>query len=308
MKIREQLTLQDPAAVVERLVTFLRQQVLAQHRDGAILGLSGGVDSALDAFLAVQALGPDRVSLLFLPELDSSPQSAVDARRITAALHVPLQTVNMTRLLRATGAYRLVPPGHLFPVSVRERYVERRYRTLMGEEPSTFLRALRGGDGLAELRQGSAYLHIKHRLRMVLWYYWAELRNQLVIGNCNLTEKMTGYFIRYGDGGSDVDPLAGLYKTQVWQLARFMGVPEEVVRKAPSPDVAPGMTDEFALQIRYELLDQILWGLLHALSPTTIAQESGATSGEISYVQELLQLSAPMRELPPMPDLTGLTS
>lgn len=143
---------------------------------------------------------------------------------------------------------------------------------------------------------------------MALWYYWSEYRNQLVIGNCNLSEKMTGYFVRYGDSGSDVDPIAGLYKTQVFQLARWIGVPDVIVDKAPSPDMAPGMTDEFALQMRYELLDQILWCLAHAMEPANIQESTGADEQQISYVRELVRLSAPMRAPPPMPDLTGLVS
>ncbi|MFA4932287.1 MAG: NAD(+) synthase [Caldisericia bacterium] len=306
MSIREELVLRDLPAVVERIASFLCDQVRQQNRDGLILGLSGGVDSALDAFLAVKALGPSRVSVLFLPERDTSPQSRIDATRVATALGIPLKTVNITPLLRTAGAYRLEPPSRFVPRTIQERYVERRYRALQAEQPSTFIRTLRGGDGLEELRRSSAYLHIKHRLRMVIWYYWAELGNQLVVGNCNLTEKMTGYFVRYGDSGSDVEPIAGLYKTQVLQLARFVGVPEEIVRKAPSPDLAPGMTDEFALQMRYELLDQTLWGLLHGMDPAAIERETRATAQEVAYVQDLLCLSAPMRELPPSPDLTGL--
>ncbi|MCE5202063.1 MAG: NAD(+) synthase [Synergistaceae bacterium] len=308
MSIREHLLLADPAAVVERITTFLIDQVRGQNRDGAILGLSGGVDSALDAFLAVKALGPSRVSLLFLPERDSSPQSRADAVRVATILGVPLQIVSITPLLRAVGAYRLEPPARFIPRTFQERYVVQRYRALQEGQPSTFLRTLRGGDGVEELRRSNAYLHIKHRLRMVMWYYWGELRNQMIVGNCNLTEKMTGYFIRYGDSGSDVDLIAGLYKTQVWQLASFVGVPEEIVRKAPSPDIAPGMTDEFALQMRYEVLDQILWGLAHAVDPVVIEDETGATAQQLAYVQELVRLSAPMRTLPPSPDLTDLVS
>ncbi len=308
MSVREQLLLADPAAVVERITTFLIDQVRGQNRDGAILGLSGGVDSALDACLAVKALGPSRVSLLFLPERDSSPQSRADAVRVATILGVPLQSVSITPLLRAVGAYRLEPPARFIPRTFQERYVEKRYRALQEGQPSTFLRTLRGGDGVEELRRSNAYLHIKHRLRMVMWYYWGELRNQMIIGNCNLTEKMIGYFIRYGDSGSDVDLIAGLYKTQVWQLASFVGVPEEIVQKAPSPDIAPGMTDEFALQMHYEVLDQILWGLAHAVDPVVIEDETGATAQQLAYVQELVRLSAPMRTLPPSPDLTDLVS
>ncbi|MBA4365393.1 MAG: NAD(+) synthase [Coprothermobacter sp.] len=306
MSIRDQLVLGSPAAIADRIMSFLRDHVQQRTSDGVVLGLSGGIDSALGAWLAVGALGASRVSLLFLPERDSNPRSKVDAVSVATALGVPLQTVSITPMLRAVGAYRLVPPAWLVPRSLQERYVRRRYQALQGGQASAFIRVLRGGDGVEELRRDSAYVRVKHRLRMAIWYYWAEIHNQLVIGNCNLTEKMTGYLVRYGDTGADVEPIAGLYKTQVLQLARFIGIPEAIVAKEPTGDVAPGMTDEFALQMRYELLDQILWGLLHGMDPAAIERETRATAQEVAYVQDLLCLSAPMRELPPSPDLTGL--
>jgi NAD+ synthase len=119
---------------------------------------------------------------------------------------------------------------------------------------------------------------------------------------------MTGYLVRYGDTGADVEPIAGLYKTQVLQLARFIGVPEAIVRKEPTGDVAPGMTDGFALQIRYETLDQVLWGLAHGIETTAIERETGASASHIAYVQELIRLSEPLRSMPPSPDLQDLLS
>ncbi len=117
---------------------------------------------------------------------------------------------------------------------------------------------------------------------------------------------MVGFFVRYGDAGSDVDPIAGLYKTQVFQLARWIGVPDAIIDKPPSPDLLPGLTDEFTLQMRYEVLDQILWGLMHAMEPQEIQQSAGVTPQQVAYVQELIRLSAPMRSLPPTPDLAEL--
>jgi len=308
LSICDQLVLGSPAAVADRIMSFLRGYVQQRTADGVVLGLSGGIDSALGAWLAVGALGASRVSLLFLPERDSNPRSKADAVSVATALGIPLQTVSITPLLRAVGAYRLVPPAWLVPRSLQERYVRRRYRAPQGGQPSAFIRVLRGGDGVEELRKDSAYVRVKHRLRMAIWYYWAEIHNQLVIGNCNLTEKMTGYLVRYGDTGADVEPIAGLYKTQVLQLARFIGVPEAIVRKEPTGDVAPGMTDEFALQIRYETLDQVLCGLGHGMETTAIERETGAPAPHIAYVQELVRLSEPLRSMPPSPDLQDLLS
>jgi NAD+ synthase len=302
--IIEHLTLRNPAQIADQIESFLAGQVRCQHRDGAILGLSGGVDSALSAFLAVRALGAANVSLLFLPESYTNPTSKRDAMSVASMLGIRLQTISISPLLLAMRARGLTRGGLLFPRPIQERYVRRRSVAMQGDQPSILIRALRGGDGVAELRSSNAYLRMKTRLRMMLCYYWGEYRNQLVVGNDNLSENMTGLFCRYGDAGSDVDLIAGLYKTQVFQLARWIGVPDAIVDKPPSPDLLPGMTDESTLQIRYGLLDHILWGLLHALEPQEIQQVTGATLQQIAYVQDLIRLSAPMRSLPLTPDLT----
>lgn len=303
VNIIDRLTLNNPARIAERIESFLVEQVQRQHRDGAILGLSGGVDSALSAFLAVRALGPKNVSLLFLPESYTSPTSKRDAMSVASILGVRLRTISISPLVLVMRSRRLTRGGLLFPRSVQERYVRHHSLEMQGDQPSTFIRALRGGDGVESLRSSNAYVHMKSRLRMVLWYYWAEFANQLVVGNNNLSETMTGFFVRYGDAGSDADPIAGLYKTQVFQMARWIGVPDAVLDKPPSPDLLPGLTDEFSLQMRYEVLDQILWGLMHAMEPQEIQQSAGVTPQQVAYVQDLIRLSAPMRSLPSTPDL-----
>jgi len=303
MLIKDSLKIRQPEKVEEKISNFIKYSVSKFHRDGAIVGLSGGIDSALVAFLAVKALGNKNVFALFMPERDSSLQSGKSAKLIADKLSINLNKIDFTDIINKIGVYKLEPSPRFIPRRIQEKYVLSKYKRFQDEKETTFLKSLKGGEGNYELKKGIAYHRIKHRLRMVLWYYYAELNNYLVIGCCNKTEKLTGYFVKYGDSGSDVDPIANLYKTQVKEMAKFVGVPEEIIQKTPSPDLMPGMTDEFALQMKYETLDIILYGLEHKIPEAEIEKEADITDKEINYVKQLMELSRHMRELPASPEL-----
>jgi NAD+ synthase len=302
-----QLKLKKPEEVERRIVEFIREQVLNFQREGIVLGLSGGVDSAVGLVLSVKAVGRENVLALFLPERDTHPQSRKDARLVADLAHVKLKEVSFTSILWRMGAYRIVPPAFLVPRKVQERYVRQKYERYRREGESAFLRNLKdGGRGEDELKRGIAYYRVKHRMRMVLWYYYGELKNYLILGNCNKTEKLTGYFVKYGDSGADIEPLTSLYKTQIMELASLIGVPERIIQKAPSPDLLPGLTDEFALGMDYKTLDQILYGLERGAGEEEIKREVGVGDAEIEYVKELIGYSQHMRSLPPSPNLSSL--
>jgi NAD+ synthase len=303
MNIKEGLKLKNPGEVASKITDFIKKNVDKFGREGAVIGISGGVDSALSSFLTVKALGSDKVLGLFMPERDSHPQSRKDAELVAETLGIKLKEIDITPIVKAAGAYKIVPSTFGIPRKVQESYVTKRYIAHQDENETTFLKTMKGGEGNDELRRGTAYHRIKHRIRMIMWYYYGELNNYLVIGNCNKTEKLTGYFVKYGDSGSDIDPIAHLYKTQVKELAKFIGVPDKIVEKAPSPDLIPGITDEFALQMKYEILDQILFGLEHNVNENEIMKQAGVSEKEINYVKELIKLSEHMRNLPPSPEI-----
>jgi len=114
----------------------------------------------------------------------------------------------LTGILTDIGVYSLEPSPKGIPRKIQEWYVLRKYKRFQTDEETAFLKDLKGGKKNEELKKGIAYHRIKHRLRMVLWYYHGELKNYLVVGNCNKTEILTGYFVKYGDSGSDIDPIA----------------------------------------------------------------------------------------------------
>ncbi len=300
----DHLTL-DPAYVAERIEAFLCEQVATLRRDGVVLGLSGGIDSATVATLAARALGADKVLALLLPERDSSPDSEQDALLVIAQLGVPYKKIDLTPLLSALGIYKAVPLQFLMSRKVKEAVVRQqhdRYIKDLGERP--FLAGLLGTRGMIHqpiLDAGHAYARAKHRMRMVALYYHAELENRLVLGTTNKSEAMTGFVVKWGDNVADAEPILPLYKTQVRQLADYLGVPRPILDKAPSPDLMPGITDEYALGLSYELLDRVLWELEQGHPPVAIAGNIGIELAQAEYVDELVRRSAHMRTLPPMP-------
>jgi NAD+ synthase len=301
MGIKNYLKLKDPEYVSEKIANFVREYVEKRNANGVIFGLSGGVDSALVAFLLRKALPKEKILALFMGERDTHPESLKHARIVANELQIELREINITGILRKIGVYALEPPPLIFPRSFQERYARNKYLRNQDENETAFLKSLKGGSGNTEIMKGNAFLHTKHRVRAVLLYFYGEQMNYIVAGCCNKTEKLTGYFVKYGDSASDIDPIADLYKTQVRELARYLGVPKEIIDKPPSPDLAPGITDEFALQMPYDMIDVILYALEHNLESELFAE--GINQKEIDYVKTLMEVSSHMRELPPHPTL-----
>ncbi|MEJ5251996.1 MAG: NAD(+) synthase [Armatimonadota bacterium] len=280
--------------VASTLQQFIRDAVQEFRRDGAIVGLSGGIDSAVVATLAVRALGVDKVLGLILPERDSHPDSARLARHLADTLGIACETFNLTPLLEGIGVYRLLPLRWIPFRRLREtmvRYYYSRFGSPPGEGETLFSAVMVGTQGLESpwLNEGVAYHRCKVRLRMVLLYYYAERRNLLVLGTDNRTELAIGFFVKYGDVAADVAPLAPLYKTQVRALAEYLNVPQEIIARPPSPDVLPGLSDESAIGMDYTTLDRILWRLERGMDIQTTAHEVGVTPEQVQYVQTLRQ-------------------
>jgi NAD+ synthase len=298
----------DPAQVAGRIEEFIRGAVSDYQRDGVLLGLSGGIDSAVVASLATRALGADRVAVRLLPERDSSPSSKADALVEIARLGIPYQEVNLTPMLSALGIYNLLPL-HILGIrqvkSVVVRQQHSRQAEALGETP--FRAGLLGTRDLGEPRRlidaGNAYARAKHRARMVTLYYCADQENRLVLGTTNRSEAQTGFVVKWGDNVADIEPILPLYKTQVRQLAAHLGVSAAILEKAPSPDLLPGIVDELALGLDYATLDIILWGLDRGWSDEQIAREGGVTARQAAHVREMQRRSVHLRAMPPAPDL-----
>jgi NAD+ synthase len=288
----------DVEKVSQELASFIKSSMDNLNRDGAIIGLSGGIDSSLTLNLSVAALGSSKVLGLIMPERDSQRDSESDARFHAEKLGVSVEKVDLTPILKDMGIYRHIPRSifaqkEIAAMAVKAGY--KLYKGFTGESP--FLSALEG-TSFAPLRLANAYYRMKHRVRMVLLYARAEHDNLLVVGTANKTEFLTGFFVQYGDSAADIMPLQLLYKTQVRQLAEFLKVPEKIINKAPSPDLIPGITDEFALGVAFEKLDLILAGLEMNMEIIDIARAVGDEPKKVEYVKELMKRSSHMRNTP----------
>jgi NAD+ synthase len=243
------------------------------RRSGAVVGLSGGIDSALTAELCVAALGKDKVLGLIMPERESHPVSAVYAANHARKMGVPFETIDITPTLEASGTYekrdsaiRAVFPDYdgrwkskiVMPPDLLARDALS-FFTLRVEDGDANIRSARLNN--QNLRAIVAATDAKQRTRMMNLYYHAERDNYLVCGTTNRSEMVQGFFVKYGDGGVDIEPIAHLYKTQVYQLAEHLGVTREIRERAPSPDTFSfTVTDEeFYFRMPYEQLDLLLY-------------------------------------------------
>jgi len=298
--LKEKLQI-NPEKIVSRLTLLIKDKMEKLKRDGVIFGLSGGVDSAIICALCVKAVGKEKCLGLIMPEEDSSKETRADAELTAKHFGVKTEFCDISSHLKLFGIYKLVPTRYL-PRIFRDKAVRKfygYYKQKTGE--SYFQSQLLGTKGYPYqewLNKSQAYYRIKHRIRMVKMYYEAELRNLLCVSSANKTEWLTGLFVKWGiDGAGDVAPLLPFYKTQVRQLAEYLDVPQKITGKAPSPDVMPGITDEYAMGIDYEKLDLILVGLERKMSLPEIAKEVEVDEKIVDYVRELNRRSGHMREV-----------
>ncbi len=246
----------------DHLTTFIEHQVQAAGADGAVLGLSGGIDSTLTATLAVEALGADRVHGLVLPATVSSEKNMSDAEAVAQDLEISYDVIEIEPIIDALVA--------AFPEAE--------------------------GDHVAV---GNA----RARTRAVCNYLVANHENRIVLGTGNRSEAAVGYFTKYGDGAVDCHPIGNLYKQQVRQLARYLGVPDSLADKTATAELWANQTDEEELGIDYDTLDSIL--ATHIDGPLSLAATCRLLEVEpatVELVRELYESSEHKRNAPPAPD------
>lgn len=238
----------DYKKTADKTVKWIQKQVKQAGAKGVVLGLSGGIDSAVVAVLAQRAVGKNLLGVIM--PCGSNPQDEKDARLLARKFRIK------TRTFKLDSPYK------------------------------SFQKLLPKGTKMAQA-------NIKPRMRMITVYHMAQSMGYLVAGTGNKSELMVGYFTKYGDGGVDLLPIGNLYKTEVWELARTLNIPDPLIEKAPSAGLWSNQTDEGELGMSYETLDHCLEGLEKGKS-------KGLPKKELAKVKRLVKCSAHKRVLAPI--------
>jgi NAD+ synthase len=288
----------DAEAEIERIAQSLRAQVLGDlRRRGAVMGLSGGIDSSVVAALCVRAFGKDKVLGLFMPERHSSDDALSLGRMLAHSLGIEAVVEDVAPALESLGCYRrqdeairsivpqygagwkckLVLPSIL--EAGRLNVTRLTVQSPQGEVTTVRLTP-------AAYLQIVAATNFKQRVRKMMEYYHADRLNYAVAGTPNRLEYDQGFFVKQGDGAADVKPIAHLYKTQVYQLAAHLGIPEEICRRAPTTDTfsMPQTQEEFYFALPYDRMDLCLYALNHGVAAEEVAPLVELTPDQVGRV------------------------
>ncbi|MDK2891874.1 NAD+ synthase [Methanohalophilus sp.] len=251
----------------ERIVEFIRTKCDDAGCSGVVLGLSGGIDSTLVAYLCTEALGSENVLGVHMPELNVTPaEDVLDATQVADILGIEFKTIDISEIV------------------------------------ASFLNNIPDGNPA----ESYANSNLKARIRMSILYYYANLTGYLVVGTGNKTEILLGYFTKYGDGGVDIEPIGDLYKTEVRQMAEILGIPADIISKPPSAALHVGQTDEEDLGLPYEIIDRILSLLLEGLDTHVVQSMVGVSAEDMHSLLVRIDSNIHKRKVPPIADLSDL--
>lgn len=246
---------------VETILEFISTSVRESGAKGVIVGVSGGIDSAVVSTLCVRALGPEKVMNIFMPTESTPEEDLEDVKALCKWLGTKLEVVDISPILSQISSAL----------------------------PNATDRCLLG--------------NAKARVRMIVLYHYARLNRFVVMGTSNKSELLIGYFTKFGDGGADFCPIGDLYKSEVRELAKVLGVPERIRNKIPSAGLWKGQTDEGEIGISYDELDQILIGFELSLSNEEISKRTGIPLDKVERIWSMHRDSVHKRKMPLIPKL-----
>jgi NAD+ synthase len=291
------ILLEDVGSAVEKITGKMSEDITRKlNRHGAVIGISGGIDSSVCLALAVKALGSDKVLGIIMPEKDSSSESENLARKLADKFGVKVIKEEITNTLSGFRCYerRDEAVKHLFSdydPRTDKMKIGIGQTGLFNNMPPVFSLTVIDKEGKSrkailptrDYLQIVAASNFKQRSRMSMLYYYGELMHYAVVGTPNKHEREQGFFVKYGDGGSDLMPIGNLYKTQVYQLAKYLEVPEEIIKRTPTTDTysAEQTQEEFFYQMPYNLMDIYWYGFENGYSAAEVAQVMNETEDRI---------------------------
>lgn len=293
----------DTAATAREIQSAMRDIVFHQlRRKGIVVGLSGGIDSSVVAALAAEALGPDRVIGLLMPETDSSSESLRLGQALADTYGIRTVVENISGILEAAGCYRrrddairkVIPEygdGYRCKIVLPDLIDRSGYAVY-----SIVVQAPSGEETRLRLTAESylgivAATNFKQRVRKMMEYYYADQYKYAVAGTPNLLEYDQGFFVKNGDGSADLKPIAHLYKSQVYQLAASLGVPDEIRRRPPTTDTysLEQSQEEFYFGLSLERTDLCLYAKDHGFTPEMVAEALGLTPAQVRRAYAMIE-------------------
>jgi len=245
--------------IIEDLIQFIKQMIINSSTKGVVIGLSGGIDSAIVAHLCVHAFGKDKVTLVHLPEKEMETIHTEDAELIAFELDVPLKIINISEVL--VSVIKLIP----------------------------------------ELKDDMvAKGNLKARIRAVILYSIANLENKLVVGTSNKSEITIGYGTKYGDLACDFWPLGDIYKTQLYKIAKVLGINQRIITKPPTAGLWANQTDEEEIGVTYEKLDSFLEGMEFKKNEEKLVEELKLTDSQVYRIKSLVKKNKHKSKMPEM--------
>lgn len=235
----------DPKEISIIIKDFIKTYVKNSGAKGVVLGLSGGVDSAVTAILCKESIGKKNVKCLFLPDESTPKDDYKHNELIVKKFEILSEKKDISNIVKVFKNNSLIKP---------DKY---------------------------------ALANIKARIRMILLFEYANMTSSLVCGTSNKSEILVGYFTKYGDGGVDIMPLGDVYKTQVWELAKFLKIPKEIISKPPTAGLWHGQTDEGELKLSYNQLDVILAGLEKKIDIDDVSRNADVKKSEVLRIKNM---------------------
>jgi NAD+ synthase len=292
------LKIDDVEQLVDQICDRIKSDVMGRYsRRGGVIGISGGIDSSVTMALAARALGPEKLLGVMLPEKDSSPDSEEMAKRLADKFGVKSIVENITGALDGYGCYarrdqavkEVIPT---YDASVDKMKIGVKQNNPSSNLPPLFHLTVVKADGSeevkrlpsAQMRTIIAASNFKQRSRMSLLYFHAEALHYVVIGTPNKHEVEQGFFVKFGDGGSDLFPIGNLYKTQVYQLAEYLGVPKDIIERTPTTDTysAEQTQEEFFYQFPFRQMDLLWYGYENIYNAAVVGNVMGMTSDDVT--------------------------